>query len=217
MSSSNWIVDLTLMVLIFLSIATWSIAVFKYRNARTEGKMSAKFLEKYLPVRAWRERGEIAANFDGFYAKLVQAGYATCQELATEGTDISSQELQEILERELHKRQQILNRRREKGLAELASIGSTAPFIGLFGTVWGIMHALKTISATGQASIDVVAGPIGEALIATAIGIVTAIPAVLIYNYFLRQQRVQNTELDGFLDGFVRFAMRNLRSWGEKC
>jgi biopolymer transport protein ExbB len=217
MLSSNWIVDITLMVLIFLSIATWSIAVFKYRSASAEGKLSRRFLDEYLPIRAWQKRGEIAKGSDGFYAKLVQAGYATCQELAAEESDITSQELQEILERELHKRQQILNRHREKGLAELASIGSTAPFIGLFGTVWGIMHALKTISATGQASIDVVAGPIGEALIATAIGIVTAIPAVLIYNYFLRQQRVQNTDLDGFLDGFVRFAMRNLQSWGEKC
>jgi biopolymer transport protein ExbB len=215
MSDSNWIVDLTLIVLIGLSIATWSIAIFKYRSGRSESKFSVLFLEKYLPNRSWQQREEMANKSNGFYAKLTQAGFQTCNELALEEGDIGHQEAQEILERELHKCQQVLSRRRERGLAELASIGSTAPFIGLFGTVWGIMHALKTISATGQASIDVVAGPIGEALIATAIGIVTAIPAVLIYNYFLRQQRVQNTEIDGFIDGFIRFAMRNQKLWGK--
>ena len=103
----------------------------------------------------------------------------------------------------------------ERGLAELASIGSTAPFIGVFGTVWGIMNALKTITATGQAGIDVVAGPIGEALIATAIGIATAVPAVLAYNYFLRQLRVHTVEADGFLESFMRRAMRQRQHWGE--
>ena len=80
----------------------------------------------------------------------------------------------------------------------LASIGSVSPFIGLFGTVWGIMHALKDISSTGSAGLDVVAGPIGEALIATAMGIATAIPAVLAYNYFLRQSRLAAADMDHF-------------------
>ena len=72
-----------------------------------------------------------------------------------------------------------MQRYHERGLAELATIGSTSPFVGLFGTVWGIMHALQDIGTSGSASLDVVAGPIGEALIATAIGIATALPAVL--------------------------------------
>jgi biopolymer transport protein ExbB len=76
--------------------------------------------------------------------------------------------------------------------------------VGLFGTVWGIMEALKVIGATGQATIDIVAGPIGEALIATAVGILAAIPAVLLYNYFVRQLRVRNTELEGFCDDLLR-------------
>jgi biopolymer transport protein ExbB len=95
-------------------------------------------------------------------------------------------------------------RQHEQGQAVLASIGSTAPFVGLFGTVWGIMEALKVIGATGQATIDIVAGPIGEALIATAVGILAAIPAVLLYNYFVRQLRVRNTELEGFGDDLLR-------------
>ena len=86
----------------------------------------------------------------------------------------------------------------ENGLTFLASIGSTAPFIGLFGTVWGIYHALATIGATGQASLDKVAGPVGEALIMTAAGLFVAIPAVLAYNALSRGLRVVNAELDAF-------------------
>jgi biopolymer transport protein ExbB len=110
------------------------------------------------------------------------------------------------LESVLRQQLQNIQRYHERGLAELASIGSTAPFVGLFGTVWGIMHALQDISKSGTASLDVVAGPIGEALIATAIGIATALPAVLAYNYFLRGLRVRTTELENFAHDFMRLA-----------
>ena len=99
----------------------------------------------------------------------------------------------------------------QQGLTFLASTGATAPFIGLFGTVWGIMNALQTISASGQASIDIVAGPIGEALIATAIGIAAALPAVLFYNYFLRKMKIWVTELDGFTESFLRLASKQVQ------
>ena len=218
MSSTNWIVDITLLGLMFLSIATWSIAAIKYRSFRADNRQSQQFLEKLSNERNWIKRAAFAKESQGAYAQLANAGFDTCRELAGEdGEGYDAPELQEILERELRKQLQAMNRRRERGLAELASIGSTAPFIGLFGTVWGIMNALKTITATGQASIDVVAGPIGEALIATAVGIATAIPAVLAYNYFLRQQRVHVTDLDGFLDDFIRRAMRNRQHWGQSC
>ena len=88
--------------------------------------------------------------------------------------------------------------RLENGLTLLATVGSTAPFVGLLGTVWGIYHALIRIGATGQASIDVVAGPVGEALIMTAIGLAVAIPAVLAYNFFVRMNRVTNAKFDTF-------------------
>ena len=80
----------------------------------------------------------------------------------------------------------------------LASVGSTAPFVGLFGTVWGIYHALVAVSTAGTAQIDKIAGPVGEALIMTALGLVVAIPAVLAYNAFTRVNRVTLAELDGF-------------------
>ena len=96
----------------------------------------------------------------------------------------------------------------ERGSNVWASVGSIAPFVGLFGTVWGIMEALKTIGATGQASIDVVAGPVGEALIATAIGIAAAVPAVIFYNIFLRKQKLTMTQYEGFIQTFLRLVMR---------
>jgi biopolymer transport protein ExbB len=88
--------------------------------------------------------------------------------------------------------------RTQDGLAFLATVGSTAPFVGLFGTVWGIYHALTAIGIAGQASIDKVAGPVGEALIMTALGLMVAVPAVLIYNYLVRRNKVINEKLRGF-------------------
>ena len=88
--------------------------------------------------------------------------------------------------------------RLENGLTVLATVGSTAPFVGLLGTVWGIYGALIKIGATGQASIDAVAGPVGEALIMTAVGLFVAIPAVLAYNFFVRLNRVTNSKFDTF-------------------
>jgi biopolymer transport protein ExbB len=86
----------------------------------------------------------------------------------------------------------------ESGLTLLASVGSTAPFVGLFGTVWGIYHALARIGATGQSSLDQVAGPVGEALIMTAAGLFVAIPAVLAYNAFTRSLRLIAADLEAF-------------------
>ena len=86
----------------------------------------------------------------------------------------------------------------DAGLSVLASVGSVSPFVGLFGTVWGIYHALASISASGQATLDKVAGPVGEALIMTAIGLAVAIPAVLAYNAFVKQNRVITSMLDTF-------------------
>ncbi len=86
----------------------------------------------------------------------------------------------------------------ESGLSVLASVGSVSPFVGLFGTVWGIYHALASISASGQATLDKVAGPVGEALIMTAIGLAVAIPAVLAYNAFVKSNRAVMASLENF-------------------
>ncbi len=104
----------------------------------------------------------------------------------------------ELVTRTLRQQINRVSSRLESGLTLLASVGSTAPFIGLFGTVWGIYHALAAVSTTGTIQIDKVAGPVGEALIMTAIGLVVAIPAVLGYNAFTRVNRITLAELDAF-------------------
>jgi biopolymer transport protein ExbB len=91
-----------------------------------------------------------------------------------------------------------INNRLQSGLAVLATVGSTAPFVGLFGTVWGIYHALTAIGIAGQASIDKVAGPVGEALIMTAIGLAVAVPAVLGYNWMVRRNKVTMDRVRNF-------------------
>ncbi|RMP36750.1 TonB system transport protein ExbB, partial [Pseudomonas syringae pv. antirrhini] len=108
-------------------------------------------------------------------------------------------------------RQQIHKERRrlESGMILLASIGSTAPFIGLFGTVFGIIHALTAISQAKSASIAVVAGPIGEALVATGVGIAVAVPAVLAYNFFGRRMKLVIADLEEFAVDFLNLSQRN--------
>ena len=99
----------------------------------------------------------------------------------------------------------------ESGLTFLASVGSTAPFIGLFGTVWGIYHALVGLSGATQVVLDKVAGPVGEALIMTAAGLFVAIPAVLAYNAFTRSNRLTLARLDGFAHDLHAYLVTGLR------
>ena len=104
----------------------------------------------------------------------------------------------ELITRTLRREINRTTTRLERGLTLLASVGATAPFIGLFGTVWGIYHALVAISSSGAVQIGQIAGPVGEALIMTALGLAVAIPAVLAYNAFQRNNRATLAELDGF-------------------
>ncbi|MGZ5015447.1 MAG: MotA/TolQ/ExbB proton channel family protein, partial [Methylobacter sp.] len=112
----------------------------------------------------------------------------------------------ELLEHSLLIQMQQEQHLMESGLTLLASIGSTSPFVGLFGTVLGIMHAMHEITASGSTSLDVVAGPIGDALVATAIGIAVAVPAVLAYNFFLRQVKQHRAGLENFVTSFLHIA-----------
>ncbi|MFP5505921.1 MAG: MotA/TolQ/ExbB proton channel family protein [Gammaproteobacteria bacterium] len=103
----------------------------------------------------------------------------------------------------------------ERGLTLLASVGSTAPFVGLFGTVWGIYHALIALSGSTQVVLDKVAGPVGEALIMTAAGLFVAIPAVLAYNAFTRANRLVLAQLDGFANGLHAYLVAGVRLDGQ--
>lgn len=200
----------TLLVLIFLSVVTWSIALFKLWRQVRDRKRNCSFQDAFWAVRDWGNAADEAGRGEGDVALLAQAGFAELKMLGSERQDLMHAGApQEVLERQLRQQLQNIQRCNERGLAELATIGSTAPFVGLFGTVWGIMHALQSIGQSGTASLDVVAGPIGEALIATAIGIATALPAVMAYNYFLRNLKLRITELENFAHDFMRLALKH--------
>jgi biopolymer transport protein ExbB len=200
----------TLFLLILLSVVTWSVALLKLWKQTQGRKHNRIFHGSFWAASNWREAEGAAANGEGDVALLAKAGFSELKALGSDRQDLMHTGApQEILERQLRQQVENIKRYHERGLAELATIGSTAPFVGLFGTVWGIMHALQSIGKNGAASLDVVAGPIGEALIATAIGIATALPAVLAYNYFLRNLKVRITELENFSHDFMRLALKH--------
>lgn len=205
-STDSPIVSATLLVLILLSVVTWSITLFKLWKHYQISRFDQQFNHAFWATREWNEAEQVARASKGDIARLAQIGFAELQTLQARADLKHVGAPQDILERALRQQLQNIQRYHERGLAELATIGSTAPFVGLFGTVWGIMHALQDIGRAGSASLDVVAGPIGEALIATAIGIATAIPAVLAYNFFLRRLKVHVTDLENFAHDFMRLA-----------
>lgn len=207
--SSSPIINATLGLLILFSIITWSIIAIKMWQYWRDGKDNRVFNESFWAAGEWQLAARVSEEMPGKQAHLAQAGFAELRDAQQEGGNMKHLgSPQDGLERSLRQTVQNLQRKLEGGQAILASIGSTAPFVGLFGTVWGIMHALTEISKTGSASLDVVAGPIGEALIATAIGIATAIPAVLAYNFFLRRMRLAVADLENFAHDFMRLAAK---------
>lgn len=207
--ASSPIVNLTLWTLIGFSVIVWAIIFLKsYEQWRLQ-RANRAYGQAF-----WRAPSLAAAaklsDLPGPLARIAKAGFDVLSD--THGAQVPSLEVsgdrQDILERSLRQHIQQERHRVEQGLTLLASIGSTSPFIGLFGTVWGIMHALQDISKAGSASLDVVAGPIGEALIATAIGIATAIPAVLAYNYFLRKVKLTEADFENFATDFLHLAVK---------
>jgi len=208
--SSSPIINATLGLLILFSIVTWSIIAIKLWQYWRDGKDNRIFSESFWAAGEWQVAARISGEMPGKQAHLAQAGFAELRDAQQKSGDMKHLgSPQDGLERSLRQAVQNLQRKLEGGLAMLASIGSTAPFVGLFGTVWGIMHALTEISKTGSASLDVVAGPIGEALVATAIGIATALPAVLAYNFFLRRMRLAIADLENFAHDFMRLAAKH--------
>lgn len=205
------IVDAVLILLVFLSIATWTIAILKIRQFKAMFSNSQVFQAAFWNAKDWAAGEKVVESDSSDLAAIAKVGFQELNEFNKSPNSLKyAGDIHEVLERPMRQEIQKILRLRERGLAELASIGSISPFVGLFGTVWGIMNALQKIGASGQASIDVVAGPIGEALIATAIGIAAALPAVVFYNYFVRKMKLWNTEVDGFTEAFLRVATRQI-------
>lgn len=195
------IVDLVLYLLGVLSVLVWSIILMKSWAWFKSQHESSDFLSQWQNIRNIYELPKLVASSNSSFARLCGAGMNAMNE-AMANSLLRRNERQEVILLSLRQQAYLEQKRMDGGVAVLASIGSTAPFIGLFGTVWGIMNALKTITATGSAGLDVVAGPIGEALIATAIGIATAVPAVLAYNYFMRKQKVHRADMEQIASRF---------------
>lgn len=207
--SSDNIVQITLSVLIGFSALTWAIILYKVWSLWSVGYNNRNY-EKQFWVTDDLDSAARLETHTSALGRIAKTGIKTLNAIGlnTSPRLQDSSYLESVVARsmfqQINKEYQAL----ERGLSLLASIGSTSPFVGLFGTVWGIMHALQSISNAKSASLEVVAGPIGEALITTAIGIAAAIPAVLAYNFFLRRIKLCRDELESFVNGFLFLALK---------
>jgi biopolymer transport protein ExbB len=186
-------------LLLAMSVASWYFILSKAWSAWRIRRGARAALERFWSARTLDEAVDALGRDDGervFAPMAEQARRAT--RMQGEATLGASVDRGELVTRVLRQEMTQAASRLESGLTFLASVGSTAPFIGLFGTVWGIYHALLGIASSGQVMIDQVAGPVGEALVMTAAGLAVAIPAVLAYNAFTRLNRVVLADLDGF-------------------
>jgi len=203
------IIDGTKYTLYAFSVITWTLILFKIWQLSRNNSYNRIFNDAF-----WNSTDLTAAEklpediARGSQARIAQAGFQWLRESANSmGKTLKFHgEPAELLEHTLLVQMQKEQHTMEGGLTILASIGSTAPFVGLFGTVLGIMHAMHQITASGSTSLEVVAGPIGDALVATAIGIAVAVPSVLAYNMFLRLVKQQRVELENFVVSFMHNA-----------
>ncbi|MDH5830733.1 MULTISPECIES: MotA/TolQ/ExbB proton channel family protein [Luteimonas] len=199
MTVVNWIVFLVLVLMSVLSIY-WIIYNFikNIRLKKNSDRVIATFWETPNAQDAIRFMEEQPKS-EPFSKVALDAAQAAAHHQRHDGSRLAeSLSRSEFVDRALRQAVTRESLGLEAGLTVLATVGATAPFVGLLGTVWGIYNALIRIGATGQADIGAVAGPVGEALIMTAIGLAVAIPAVLGYNFFVRLNRSTNNKLDTF-------------------
>lgn len=206
-------------ILLAMSVLSWyfilSRALTAWRLRRNARKALDEFwsshsLDEALARVRKRDR-------DGVFGPLAERAIATAQAPRDRSLVGGNVDLGEAITRALRRDINQASSRLESGLTFLASVGSTAPFVGLFGTVWGIYHALLAIASTGQVMIDKIAGPVGEALVMTAAGLAVAIPAVLAYNALTRSNRVILAELDGFAHDLLALLTTGSRDSGARA
>lgn len=192
---------LLFLILIGMSLVSWTVLLLKGWRQWQQARRSREFLASFWQAPSIQEvRGRLQQPADNPFSELswqalqAQAHHARIEQahLSLAGTP------HEYLTRTIRKTLDELAARQESGLALLATVASTAPFVGLFGTVWGVYHALLAIGVSGSSSLDKVAGPVGEALIMTGIGLAVAIPAVMGYNALSRSNRQLSARLDAF-------------------
>jgi biopolymer transport protein ExbB len=206
---SSLIVQGTLVLLALFSVATWTVVLVKGLQSARARRQDLK-LQKHLDASSGGLPSlDLIEKQEGPTARVVLAGVRAWENAGSSATSDNVDVPRDILELGLRRQIQKERHAAESGLAILASIGTTSPFVGLFGTVWGILHALKSIGAAGSAGLDVVARPIGEALVATGTGIAVAVPAVLAFNFFVRRLKVQGAHLEDFANALVAAALQS--------
>ena len=209
LAESDPVIKTLLVILALMSAISWYLIVMKGISQIVRQRRSAKFLaffwsatsleavQSELTVHGVNEPfGHLTAHSIHAQAHHERYGVAKLEEAGSQ---------QEFLTRTIKKVLDEETTALENGLTMLATIGATAPFVGLFGTVWGVYHALVAIGMTGSGMLDKVAGPVGEALIMTGIGLAVALPAVMGYNWLTRSNRVLTAKLDAFAFELLTF------------
>ena len=199
LENADAVIWLTAITLLVMSVISWTLIVTKGRRARQLRLTSASLAKSFWQSRSFEEGlALLTAKEPAPFLSSLAHEAIRLRDLGTDNNSLDSQSpTEDRITRALRDTLQSTTDRMDSGLVTLASIGATSPFVGLFGTVWSIYHALISISGSGEIMIEQVAGPVGE-LIMTAFGLVVAIPAVLAYNALTRSHRLALATLDGF-------------------
>lgn len=214
-------VQLVLLLLLAFSVISWAIILMKHRLVKRTQRENDQFLDVYMKSHKLSEvlaesrkfrHSSIAEVFRAGYSELVKLGRGMKEPAAATADEAGIHALElggiDNVERALNRACGTEASKLENALGFLATTGSACPFIGLFGTVWGIMTAFRGIGARGSATLAVVAPGISEALIATAAGLAAAIPAVIFYNYYLNRIRAIQLEMESFSSEFLNIVER---------
>ena len=193
-SQGDFVAKATLLILVIMSMGSWYVIFTKFAEQAKINKQAKEAQENFWSAGSVAQ-GKDALAEDSAFRFIAEKGL----EGASKHTGmLGAIDFNDWVTMNLQRATGNVQSRMQDGLAFLATVGSTAPFVGLFGTVWGIYHALVKIGMSGQASIDKVAGPVGEALIMTAIGLAVAVPAVLGYNWLVRRNKAAMEEINAF-------------------
>jgi biopolymer transport protein TolQ len=214
---SGPVVQFVLYLLILFSVASWGIIVYKFRQIKRSKRESEKFIDIFWERRNLSSIHEASRDLKACpVAQVFRSGYEELVRVSRTKKETPSGEALttelggvENVTRAMKRATSVEITKLEKYLTFLATTASAAPFIGLFGTVWGIMNAFRGLSVTHSSSIQAVAPGIAEALIATAVGLAAAIPALIAYNYFVQQIKVVAVEMDNFSHEFLNIAERH--------
>jgi biopolymer transport protein ExbB len=193
-NNSDSVAKGVLLILAIMSMGSWYILAVKMLEQRKASSFSREATEKFWGAGTVAQ-GTSALHKDSPYQFIAAAGLDATKK---HGGLMGHIPLNDWITMSIQRSVDRVNREMQGGLSFLATVGSISPFVGLFGTVWGIYHALTAIGISGQASIDKVAGPVGESLIMTALGLAVAVPAVLAYNYLVSRNKGVMDDIRGF-------------------